>query len=45
MAWGLVIGWLICPPNNYGEQVWSANVSRLVAACVELGTFSLLGVN
>ena len=39
MAWGLVIGWLICPPVNYGEAVWSANVQRLVAACVDLGTF------
>eukprot|EP00966_Prymnesium_polylepis_P281248 6498280-Prymnesium_polylepis.1 len=44
MAWGLVIGWLICPPNNYGEQIWSANVRRLVAACVDLGTFAQLGV-
>ena len=42
MAWGLVIGWLICPPNNYGPAVLSANVSRLVAACVDLRTFDLL---
>ena len=42
MAWGLVVGWLLCPPNNYGEELWTANVSRLVAACRELNTFGLL---
>ena len=40
MAWALVIGWLICPPINYGEAIWSANVGRLVAACGDLGTFN-----
>ena len=28
--------------NNYGEELWTANVSRLVAACRELNTFGLL---
>lgn len=42
MAWGLVIGWLICPPNNYGEEILSANVRRLVTACKDLGTFEVL---
>jgi len=42
MAWGLVIGWLICPPVNYGQKIWMANVNRLVAACVDLRTFDLL---
>ena len=42
MAWGLVIGWLICPPVNYGQKIWLANVNRLVAACVDLKTFDLL---
>ena len=42
MAWGLVIGWLICPPNNYGQHIWTANVARLVAACVDLDTFPRL---
>ena len=42
MAWGLVVGWLLCPPNYYGEELWTANVSRLVAACRELNTFGLL---
>jgi hypothetical protein len=45
MAWGLVIGWLLCPPQNYGEAVLSANVRRLVAACKDLGTFGALGVH
>ena len=44
MAWGLVIGWLMCPPNNYGRAIWSANVRRLVAACADLRTFEALGV-
>eukprot|EP01065_Artemidia_motanka_P034457 TRINITY_DN4190_c0_g2_i1.p1 TRINITY_DN4190_c0_g2~~TRINITY_DN4190_c0_g2_i1.p1 ORF type:complete len:480 (+),score=134.02 TRINITY_DN4190_c0_g2_i1:79-1440(+) len=38
-VWGLVIGWLICPPQNYGEEITSANVSRLAAACADLGSF------
>ena len=42
MAWGLVIGWLMCPPVNYGEEIWLRNVNRLVAACKDLQTFSLL---
>ena len=42
MAWGLVIGWLICPPNNYGVEILSANVRRLVAACVDLNSFAIL---
>eukprot|EP00052_Salpingoeca_macrocollata_P025289 m.230088 g.230088 ORF g.230088 m.230088 type:complete len:431 (+) comp22406_c4_seq1:56-1348(+) len=42
MAWGLVIGWLICPADNYGVHILSANVERLVAACVDLDTFALL---
>lgn len=45
MAWGLVIGWLICPPANYGKEIWAGNVKRLVAACVHLDTFALLGVH
>lgn len=44
MAWGLVIGWLICPPVNYGEAIWLGNVNRLVAACKDLDTFGRLGV-
>ena len=33
MAWGLVIGWLLCPPNNYGEQV-SVRGPRKPSLCV-----------
>ena len=44
MAWGLVVGWLITPVNNYGEKLLSANVRRLVAACAELRTFEALGI-
>jgi aminoglycoside phosphotransferase (APT) family kinase protein len=43
VAWGLVIGWLITPPENYGERVTSANIERLVHAAVDLGTFDLIG--
>lgn len=39
ISWGLVIGWLITPPQNYGEALTSANIARLVAAAVDLGTF------
>lgn len=45
MAWGLVIGWLICPPNNYGLEITSANIRKLVTACVELNTFGTLGIS
>lgn len=44
MAWGLVIGWLICPPVNYGEEIWLGNVNRLVAGCHHLDTFGQLGI-
>jgi hypothetical protein len=44
MAWGLVIGWLLCPEQNYGAEILAANVRRLVAACHDLGTFDALGV-
>ena len=42
MCWGLVIGWLICPANNYGEKILAANLKRLVAACVDLKTFDII---
>lgn len=44
MAWGLVIGWLLCPEQNYGPEVLSANIMRLVSACQDLDTFGALGV-
>ena len=35
---------LLQPPNNYGEEITSANIRKLVAACKDLDTFALLGV-
>lgn len=44
MAWGLVIGWLICPPNNYGPEITTANIEKLVSACIDLESFAALGI-
>lgn len=38
-VWGLVIGWLICPPENYGPEITVANITRLVAAVEDLDSF------
>lgn len=40
--WGLVIGWLICPPDNYGPEITKANIARLVAAVEDLETFAAI---
>ena len=40
--WGLVIGWLITPTENYGEEITAANLSRLVAAMQDLETLDAL---
>jgi hypothetical protein len=40
--WGLVIGWLICPPENYGQPVTEANISRAVIAVQDLETFAAI---
>jgi hypothetical protein len=40
--WGLVIGWLITPPTNYGETITVANLTRLVTAVQDLETLSAL---
>jgi hypothetical protein len=42
VVWGLVIGWLITPPENYGEAITTENVSRLVTAARDLETFRAL---
>jgi len=39
VIWGLVIGWLITPPVNYGPAITDANISRLVTACRDLKAF------
>ena len=43
--WGLVIGWLICPPVNYGVAITAANISRTTTACKDLRTFEALGID
>jgi aminoglycoside/choline kinase family phosphotransferase len=40
--WGLVIGWLICPPENYGPEITVANIARMVAAVEDLETFAAI---
>jgi hypothetical protein len=42
VIWGLVIGWLITPPVNYGPAITDANIARLVTACVDLAAFDAL---
>jgi hypothetical protein len=42
VVWGLVIGWLITPPRNYGQAITAANLSRLVTAIRDLETFQAL---
>jgi aminoglycoside phosphotransferase (APT) family kinase protein len=42
VVWGLVIGWLITPPRNYGRAITAANLSRLVTAAQDLETFRAL---
>jgi aminoglycoside phosphotransferase (APT) family kinase protein len=37
--WGLVIGWLITPPVNYGVEITTANISRMVDATIDLASF------
>ncbi len=40
--WGLVIGWLITPPVNYGQDVTAANIQRTAQAIMDLDPFPLL---
>jgi hypothetical protein len=40
--WGLVIGWLICPPENYGRPITEANISRAVAAVEDFDTIAAI---
>lgn len=40
--WGLVIGWLICPPENYGQPITEANISRTVTAVQDFETFDAI---
>ena len=40
IMWGLFIGWLITPPANYGEAITTANISKLVAAVMDMDSFT-----
>lgn len=40
--WGLVIGWLITPPQNYGEAITAANIQKMVTAMIDLNTLESL---
>jgi hypothetical protein len=40
--WGLVIGWLICPPENYGRAITEANLSRTVTAVRDFDTIAAI---
>lgn len=40
--WGLMIGWMITPFENYGERITRANLERLTAAVEDLETFAVL---
>lgn len=41
--WGLVIGWLITPTANYGQEITAANLTRLASAVQDLETLKALG--
>jgi hypothetical protein len=41
--WGFLIGWMITPVENYGEEILRANLERLSAALEDLETFAALG--
>jgi hypothetical protein len=41
-VWGLVIGWLITPPQNYGETITDANIAKIVTAMQDLDTLGAL---
>lgn len=42
VVWGLFIGWLICPTENYGRPITEANVARTVQAAIDLDTFAAI---
>ncbi len=42
VIWGLVIGWLITPPENYGTAITIANTERMVAAVADLDAIAAL---
>lgn len=40
--WGFMLGWFICPVENYGEEILRANLERLAAAVEDLETFAAI---
>jgi hypothetical protein len=40
--WGFLVGWMLCPVENYGEEVLRANLERLVSGLEDLETFQAL---
>jgi aminoglycoside phosphotransferase (APT) family kinase protein len=42
VIWGLVIGWMITPPENYGIAITTANTERMVAAVADLNALAVL---
>ncbi len=42
VIWGLVIGWLITPPENYGIAITVANTERMVAAVADFNALAAL---
>lgn len=40
--WGFMLGWFICPVENYGEEILRANLDRLATALEDLQTFAAL---
>ncbi len=43
VLWGLVIGWLITPPENYGPEITAANTARMVAAVQDFDALGAVG--
>lgn len=41
--WGLVIGWLITPPANYGVPITRENIERTVTPVEDLEVFDAIG--
>jgi len=42
VLWGLVIGWLITPPKNYGREITAANTARMVEAVRDLDALAAI---
>lgn len=43
VLWGLVIGWLITPPENYGLEITTANTTRMVASVQDFDALGAVG--